>query len=120
MRRPALPRQPSAATTTSAILTSHPQHFRTVSGLLRCLAPEGGGAFLTYRGSKSFIESKVSRPVGSGWNPGQGFCTRPIYVNFEFAVAVYPVGGTSRHRLPPNGDAPAARKIAVLGRCGGG
>src|SRR5450756_1256156 len=50
--------------------------------------------------AKPFIESKVSRPVGS-LEPRQGFSTRPIYVSFEFAVAVYLVGGTSRHPLPP-------------------
>jgi hypothetical protein len=35
----------------------------------------------------------------------------------EFAVAVYPVGGTSRHRLPPPAlvsSAPAARKVDCL------
>jgi len=60
--------------------------------------------------SKPFIESKVGRAVGS-LKPGQGFSTRPIYVGFEFAVAVYPVGGTSRHRLPPpRGRSPARRR----------
>ena len=65
-----------------------------------CLAGGFGKGACKPRHAKPFIESKVSRPVGS-LERRQGLSTRPIYVSFEFAVAVYPVGGTPRHRLPP-------------------
>ena|GEM_PF-5001586 len=65
-----------------------------------CLAGGFGKGACKPRLAKPFIESKVSRPVGS-LEPRQGFSTRPIYVSFEFAVAVYPVGGTPRRRLLP-------------------
>src|SRR5450759_5526163 len=83
-----------------------------------CLAGGFGNGACKPRLAKPFIESKVSRPVGS-LEPRQGFSTRPIYVSFEFAVAVYLVGGTSRHRLPPHvGPSPLRpHRAGPGGRC---
>jgi hypothetical protein len=78
-----------------------------------CLAGGFGNGACKPRLAKPFIESKVSRPVGS-LEPRQGFSTRPIYVSFEVAVAVYPVGGTSRRDRAPR----AAQVNALIANTG--
>jgi len=70
------------------------------------------------RGASELIGQRLARDVRRSTtsahaktSPSTG-ALRPS----EFKRAVYPVGGTSRHRLPPGSEsAPAARKIA---RCG--
>jgi hypothetical protein len=65
--------------------------------------------------AKPFIESTVSRPVGS-LEPRQGFSYTAELRQFRVRRGVYPVGGTSRHRLPPPRGSESAR-AAPLDRC---
>jgi hypothetical protein len=51
--------------------------------------------------------------VGERWQP----IASPGW-DFEFAVAVYPVGGTSRHCLPPPGGRQCLAPIGMIERLG--
>jgi hypothetical protein len=86
---------------------------------------EGGSVFLTYRdsdGSKPFIESMVSRPVGS-LEPVKA-SVRGRFTSVSSSAWLYIQSEALQdipfHLHPGLSPAPSARKITVLSRCGEG